>query len=107
MNQDKSLYLYKSCDSDKSFIQAYSIPVCSSSAWLTPTVRFSWLTPLLHLGQKKRLDESDMYRVLAEDRSETLGEELQRYRNTNMRPLEMLIVKGVRSVNHAASRHIS
>uniref|UniRef100_A0A671UTK7 Multidrug resistance-associated protein 4 n=1 Tax=Sparus aurata TaxID=8175 RepID=A0A671UTK7_SPAAU len=53
-------YLYKSCDSDKSFIQA-------------------WLTPLLHLGQKKRLDESDMYRVLAEDRSETLGEELQRF----------------------------
>uniref|UniRef100_A0A671US37 Multidrug resistance-associated protein 4 n=1 Tax=Sparus aurata TaxID=8175 RepID=A0A671US37_SPAAU len=49
------------------------------SAWLTPTVRFSWLTPLLHLGQKKRLDESDMYRVLAEDRSETLGEELQRF----------------------------
>lgn len=42
-------------------------------------VSFSWLTPLLHLGKKKRLEESDMYRILPEDRSETLGEELQRY----------------------------
>lgn len=40
---------------------------------------FSWLTPLLDLGQKKRLEESDMYSVLPEDRSETVGEELQRY----------------------------
>ncbi|KAM4560262.1 ATP-binding cassette sub-family C member 4-like [Odontesthes bonariensis] len=38
----------------------------------------SWLTPLLHLGRKQRLDESNMYSVLPEDRSETLGEELQR-----------------------------
>lgn len=39
---------------------------------------FSWITPLLQLGQKRRLEESDMYTVLPEDRSETLGEELQR-----------------------------
>ncbi|KAM9334128.1 ATP-binding cassette sub-family C member 4-like [Symphorus nematophorus] len=38
-----------------------------------------WLTPLLHLGQKKRLEETDMYRVLPEDQSEVLGEELQRF----------------------------
>uniref|UniRef100_A0A8C4NTD4 Multidrug resistance-associated protein 4 n=1 Tax=Dicentrarchus labrax TaxID=13489 RepID=A0A8C4NTD4_DICLA len=42
-------------------------------------VCFSWLNPLLHLGQKKRLEESDMYSVLPEDQSEILGEELQRF----------------------------
>uniref|UniRef100_A0A3B4WEE6 Multidrug resistance-associated protein 4-like n=1 Tax=Seriola lalandi dorsalis TaxID=1841481 RepID=A0A3B4WEE6_SERLL len=41
-------------------------------------VRFSWLTPLLHLGHKRRLEESDMYGVVPEDRSQTLGEALQR-----------------------------
>ncbi|XP_023122968.2 ATP-binding cassette sub-family C member 4-like isoform X2 [Amphiprion ocellaris] len=39
----------------------------------------NWLTPLLHLGPKRRLEESDMYSVLPEDRSETLGMELQRF----------------------------
>ncbi|XP_035533359.1 multidrug resistance-associated protein 4-like [Morone saxatilis] len=38
-----------------------------------------WLNPLLHLGQKQRLEESDMYSVLPEDQSEILGEELQRF----------------------------
>ncbi|XP_049425689.1 ATP-binding cassette sub-family C member 4-like [Epinephelus fuscoguttatus] len=38
-----------------------------------------WLTPLLHLGHKRRLEESDMYSVLPEDQSETLGEELHRF----------------------------
>ncbi|KAM4711153.1 ATP-binding cassette sub-family C member 4-like isoform 1-T1 [Anableps anableps] len=37
-----------------------------------------WLTPLLHRGHKQRLNENDMYRVLPEDRSERLGEDLQR-----------------------------
>ncbi|KAM9766341.1 ATP-binding cassette sub-family C member 4-like isoform 2-T2 [Menidia menidia] len=37
-----------------------------------------WLTPLMHLGHKQRLDESHMYSVLPEDGSEALGEELQR-----------------------------
>lgn len=40
---------------------------------------FSWLTPLLQLGQKRRLEENDMYSILKEDQSEALGEELQRY----------------------------
>uniref|UniRef100_A0A3B4WE83 Multidrug resistance-associated protein 4-like n=1 Tax=Seriola lalandi dorsalis TaxID=1841481 RepID=A0A3B4WE83_SERLL len=39
---------------------------------------FFWLTPLLHLGHKRRLEESDMYGVVPEDRSQTLGEALQR-----------------------------
>uniref|UniRef100_A0A8C3AMH3 Multidrug resistance-associated protein 4 n=1 Tax=Cyclopterus lumpus TaxID=8103 RepID=A0A8C3AMH3_CYCLU len=38
-----------------------------------------WLTPLLYLGHKRRLEESDMYSVLPEDRSEILGEELHRF----------------------------
>uniref|UniRef100_A0A087XBS8 Multidrug resistance-associated protein 4 n=1 Tax=Poecilia formosa TaxID=48698 RepID=A0A087XBS8_POEFO len=37
-----------------------------------------WLTPLMHRGNKQRLNESDMYGVLPEDRSEKLGENLQR-----------------------------
>ncbi|CAN9498397.1 unnamed protein product [Ophioblennius macclurei] len=38
-----------------------------------------WLSPFMHLGRKRQLEESDMYNVLPEDRSETLGEELQRF----------------------------
>ncbi|KAG8004595.1 Multidrug resistance-associated protein 4 [Nibea albiflora] len=37
-----------------------------------------WLTPLLNTGRKRRLEKSDMYSVLPGDRSEPLGEELQR-----------------------------
>uniref|UniRef100_A0A8C3AM35 Multidrug resistance-associated protein 4 n=1 Tax=Cyclopterus lumpus TaxID=8103 RepID=A0A8C3AM35_CYCLU len=47
-----------------------------------PRVRLEskvWLTPLLYLGHKRRLEESDMYSVLPEDRSEILGEELHRF----------------------------
>lgn len=43
------------------------------------TLGFSWLSPLLHLGHKRRLEESDMYSILPEYGSELLGEELQRY----------------------------
>ncbi|XP_032412503.1 multidrug resistance-associated protein 4-like isoform X1 [Xiphophorus hellerii] len=37
-----------------------------------------WLTPLMRRGHKQRLNENDMYDVLPEDRSENLGEDLQR-----------------------------
>uniref|UniRef100_A0A3B5MHN7 Uncharacterized protein n=1 Tax=Xiphophorus couchianus TaxID=32473 RepID=A0A3B5MHN7_9TELE len=37
-----------------------------------------WLTPLMRRGRKQRLNENDMYDVLPEDRSENLGEDLQR-----------------------------
>uniref|UniRef100_A0A668S9Z1 Multidrug resistance-associated protein 4 n=1 Tax=Oreochromis aureus TaxID=47969 RepID=A0A668S9Z1_OREAU len=46
---------------------------------------FSWLNPLIWLGQKHRLERSDMYSVLPEDRSETLGEELQRCWNNEVK----------------------
>uniref|UniRef100_A0A3B4ANW9 Uncharacterized protein n=1 Tax=Periophthalmus magnuspinnatus TaxID=409849 RepID=A0A3B4ANW9_9GOBI len=38
-----------------------------------------WLSPLLHLGTKQRLEESDMYSVVQEDQSDTLGKELQSF----------------------------
>ncbi|XP_071321048.1 ATP-binding cassette sub-family C member 4-like isoform X2 [Trachinotus anak] len=49
-----------------------------ATAGLFSRVFLCWLTPLLHLGHKRRLEESDMYSILPEDRSEILGEELQR-----------------------------
>ncbi|XP_055022842.1 ATP-binding cassette sub-family C member 4-like [Boleophthalmus pectinirostris] len=44
-----------------------------------------WLSPLLQLGKKQRLEESDMYNVLEEDRSETLGKELQSFWDREVR----------------------
>uniref|UniRef100_A0A3Q4I1K4 Multidrug resistance-associated protein 4 n=1 Tax=Neolamprologus brichardi TaxID=32507 RepID=A0A3Q4I1K4_NEOBR len=44
-----------------------------------------WLTPLLQLGQKRRLEENDMHSILKEDQSEALGEELQRFWDREVR----------------------
>ncbi|XP_061571906.1 ATP-binding cassette sub-family C member 4-like [Cololabis saira] len=49
-----------------------------ANAGFVSRIFLCWLTPLLHLGRKQHLDENDMYRVLPEYLSETLGEELQR-----------------------------
>uniref|UniRef100_A0A3B4U443 Multidrug resistance-associated protein 4 n=1 Tax=Seriola dumerili TaxID=41447 RepID=A0A3B4U443_SERDU len=49
-----------------------------ATAGFCSRVFLCWLTPLLHLGHKRTLEESDMYSVVPEDRSQTLGEELQR-----------------------------
>uniref|UniRef100_A0AAQ5YSM2 Cystic fibrosis transmembrane conductance regulator n=1 Tax=Amphiprion ocellaris TaxID=80972 RepID=A0AAQ5YSM2_AMPOC len=38
-----------------------------------------WLNPLFTTGYKRRLEEDDMFEVLAEDRSDRLGHDLQRY----------------------------
>uniref|UniRef100_A0A673LR56 Multidrug resistance-associated protein 4 n=1 Tax=Sinocyclocheilus rhinocerous TaxID=307959 RepID=A0A673LR56_9TELE len=38
-----------------------------------------WLNPLFRIGSKRRLEEDDMYKVLPEDGSKRLGEELQSY----------------------------
>nr|XP_025975233.1 multidrug resistance-associated protein 4 isoform X3 [Dromaius novaehollandiae] len=40
---------------------------------------FWWLNPLFITGHKRKLEEDDMYKVLPEDSSEKLGEELQCY----------------------------
>ncbi|XP_070787041.1 ATP-binding cassette sub-family C member 4-like [Enoplosus armatus] len=50
-----------------------------ATAGFLSRVFLCWLSPLLHLGHKQRLEESDMFSVLPEDRSEVLGEELQRF----------------------------
>ncbi|XP_030600304.1 multidrug resistance-associated protein 4-like [Archocentrus centrarchus] len=44
-----------------------------------------WLTPLLQLGKKQSLEENDMYSILQEDKSETLGGELQRFWDREVR----------------------
>uniref|UniRef100_A0A672ZS76 Uncharacterized protein n=1 Tax=Sphaeramia orbicularis TaxID=375764 RepID=A0A672ZS76_9TELE len=38
-----------------------------------------WLNPLFSTGYKRSLEEDDMFEVLAEDKSERLGHELQSY----------------------------
>ncbi|MXQ99163.1 hypothetical protein E5288_WYG012305 [Bos mutus] len=38
-----------------------------------------WLNPLFKIGHKRKLEPDDMYSVLPEDRSQCLGEELQRH----------------------------
>ncbi|XP_034461847.1 multidrug resistance-associated protein 4-like isoform X1 [Hippoglossus hippoglossus] len=49
-----------------------------AAAGFLPRLFLCWLTPLLRLGRKRRLEESDMYDLLPELRSEALGETLQR-----------------------------
>lgn len=39
---------------------------------------FWWLNPLFWVGYKRRLEEDDMYEVLEEDKSEKLGQDLNR-----------------------------
>lgn len=57
------------CGSSPSFCQISSPPDCSS---------IRWLNPLFRVGYKRRLEEEDLYDVLAEDRSERLGQDLHR-----------------------------
>uniref|UniRef100_A0A8C7JIE4 Multidrug resistance-associated protein 4 n=1 Tax=Oncorhynchus kisutch TaxID=8019 RepID=A0A8C7JIE4_ONCKI len=42
-------------------------------------VEDTWLNPLFRIGYNRRLEEHDMYKVLPEDGSERLGEDLQWY----------------------------
>ncbi|CAG13921.1 unnamed protein product, partial [Tetraodon nigroviridis] len=51
----------------------------AASANLLSKVFFCWLNPLFRLGYKRRLEEDDMFKVLPEDASDRLGEELQGY----------------------------
>ncbi|XP_043988339.1 ATP-binding cassette sub-family C member 4-like isoform X4 [Gambusia affinis] len=53
----------------------------SATANLLSKIFFCWLNPLFRVGYKRRLEEDDMYRVLPEDASQRLGEELQRFWN--------------------------
>lgn len=51
----------------------------AATAGLVSKILFWWLNPLFSIGYKRRLEENDMYEVLPEDRSEKLGQDLQRY----------------------------
>ncbi|XP_054864676.1 multidrug resistance-associated protein 4 isoform X2 [Amphiprion ocellaris] len=51
----------------------------AATASLLSKVFFWWLNPLFTTGYKRRLEEDDMFEVLAEDRSDRLGHDLQRY----------------------------
>uniref|UniRef100_A0A8D0CP65 Multidrug resistance-associated protein 4 n=1 Tax=Sander lucioperca TaxID=283035 RepID=A0A8D0CP65_SANLU len=53
----------------------------SASANLLSKIFFCWLNPLFSIGYKRKLEEDDMYKVLPEDASDRLGEELQWYWN--------------------------
>nr|XP_006639066.1 PREDICTED: multidrug resistance-associated protein 4 [Lepisosteus oculatus] len=59
-------------------------PNPSATANLFSKVFFCWLNPLFRIGYKRRLEEDDMYKVLPEDGSERLGEELHWYWNQEM-----------------------
>ncbi|KAL7891061.1 hypothetical protein AOLI_G00005370 [Acnodon oligacanthus] len=52
-------------------------PVASANVF--SQIFFCWLNPLFRIGFKRRLEEDDMFRVLPEDGSKRLGEELQSY----------------------------
>ena len=39
---------------------------------------FSWVNPLLYRGFKKELDQDDLYETLVEDKSDILGQTLER-----------------------------
>ncbi|CAL9690131.1 unnamed protein product [Knipowitschia caucasica] len=47
------------------------------TANLLSKIFFCWLNPLFKVGYDRKLEEEDMYKVLSEDASDKLGEELQ------------------------------
>ncbi|XP_054643013.1 ATP-binding cassette sub-family C member 4-like isoform X4 [Dunckerocampus dactyliophorus] len=52
---------------------------------LLSKIFFCWLNPLFRIGYKRRLEEDDMYKVLSEDASDRLGDELQWYWNQEVK----------------------
>ncbi|CAK6954010.1 ATP-binding cassette sub-family C member 4-like [Scomber scombrus] len=57
----------------------------SATANLLSKIFFCWLNPLFRIGYERKLQEDDMYKVLPEDASERLGEELQWYWNREVK----------------------
>nr|XP_019960169.1 PREDICTED: multidrug resistance-associated protein 4-like [Paralichthys olivaceus] len=52
-------------------------PTITAGLW--SKILFWWLNPLFRTGYKRRLEEEDMFRVVPEDSSVALGQEMQRY----------------------------
>lgn len=42
------------------------------------SINFSWILPLMSLGQKKLLDENDLYEPLQDEKTEFLTNKLER-----------------------------
>ncbi|XP_061735042.1 ATP-binding cassette sub-family C member 4-like isoform X3 [Nerophis ophidion] len=57
----------------------------SVKANLLSRIFFCWLNPLFRVGHKRRLSEDDMYKILPEDASDRLGDELQWYWNQELK----------------------
>ncbi|XP_053272848.1 ATP-binding cassette sub-family C member 4 [Pleuronectes platessa] len=57
--------------------EAKTNPMVTAGVW--SKMLFWWLNPLFRTGYKRRLEEQDMFRVIPEDSSENLGQEMQRY----------------------------
>ncbi|XP_077580290.1 ATP-binding cassette sub-family C member 4-like isoform X1 [Stigmatopora nigra] len=51
-------------------------PLANAGFW--SQLFLCWVSPLLHLGHKQRLEERDLYTIPSEDESEVLGQDLQR-----------------------------
>uniref|UniRef100_A0A4W4ELJ6 ATP-binding cassette, sub-family C (CFTR/MRP), member 4 n=1 Tax=Electrophorus electricus TaxID=8005 RepID=A0A4W4ELJ6_ELEEL len=51
----------------------------AASANILSQILFCWLNPLFRIGYKRRIEEDDMFKVLPEDESKRLGEELQSF----------------------------
>ncbi|CAK6978679.1 ATP-binding cassette sub-family C member 4-like isoform X1 [Scomber scombrus] len=51
----------------------------AATAGLLSKIFFWWLNPLFNIGSKRMLEEDDMYEVLPEDRSKSLGQDLHSY----------------------------
>uniref|UniRef100_A0A3B4ABV8 Uncharacterized protein n=1 Tax=Periophthalmus magnuspinnatus TaxID=409849 RepID=A0A3B4ABV8_9GOBI len=56
----------------------------AATASFLSKIFFCWLNPLFSVGYKRSLEEDDMYDVLPEDRSQSLGQELQRHWEQNI-----------------------
>ncbi|XP_033832973.1 ATP-binding cassette sub-family C member 4-like [Periophthalmus magnuspinnatus] len=56
----------------------------AATASFLSKIFFCWLNPLFSVGYKRSLEEDDMYDVLPEDRSQSLGQELQSHWEQNI-----------------------
>uniref|UniRef100_A0A8C8GYC2 Multidrug resistance-associated protein 4 n=1 Tax=Oncorhynchus tshawytscha TaxID=74940 RepID=A0A8C8GYC2_ONCTS len=66
-----------------------------------------WVTPLFSIGNKRRLEEDDMYQVLPDDASQGLGEELQRHwdKEVRMAAKELRMPKLTKAIVKCYGKH--
>ncbi|XP_024299663.1 ATP-binding cassette sub-family C member 4 isoform X2 [Oncorhynchus tshawytscha] len=78
-----------------------------TTANLFSRVFFCWVTPLFSIGNKRRLEEDDMYQVLPDDASQGLGEELQRHwdKEVRMAAKELRMPKLTKAIVKCYGKH--